>query len=442
MMPLSRFVFGVVPVFMLLIFSLAPAWAGGMSCTIPSQLGSGTSGTDVEEYATQPYCYIGPEMCCDATSVPQITQDIFDGYRKLFVMDSFYTCPVEIDLQNLSDELRNVKFYKTAAYGAFIDASVFLDTLRALQVVTAQSFQTYTPSEQICRFGTLTRSLSASEGRVDANRLVLSEIGLARNLGTVSSVASAGRGIDNQRRLQFFINKFCDLTENNSGLTGLCQVATPVSNLNYDRDVDFTRTADNEATLNVDFTNTSLTFDESNVIGLGHYLYGHRQPSKRISYADMDESAGSSGLYREYRSVIARRAAAQNSYNTFAAMKAAGSGASDTYMKEVLAQLGLSGAEADIYIGDKDSKTVAAKSSYSAQMEILTKRLYQNPAFYANLMESKTNVRRTSAAIQGVGLMQGRDIYRSMERSEMLLAIMVELEARKMVNNNQGAKGQ
>jgi hypothetical protein len=322
-----------------------------------------------------------------------------------------------------------------------MDASTLVDTQRDVQVLSTKTLQNYTPSEQICRFGTLSRSLSASEARVDANKLVLSEVGLSRNLGTMSNIASAGRGLDNESRIRMFVEKFCDLNDSNSGLTEICQIATPVADLNHNRDVDFNRTLDDKLTINADFTNATWTQEESNTIGLAHYLYGHRQPAKRISYSELNESSGTAGLYSEYRSVTARRAAAQNSYNTLAAMKAAGSGASDDYMRAVLTQLGLPTADANRYLQAQNSTDPAVNASYYAQMDILAKKLYQDPAFFAGLMDSKTNVRRTSAAIQGVGLMQGRDMYRSMERSEMLLGLLVQLEARKMAANNRKPKG-
>jgi hypothetical protein len=396
--------------------------------------------TNVREYIAS--CKKKWSWCCTTSSVTQISQTIFNNYRKNFIMNSFYTGTVDPSFKKVADEFRNVEVFKTAAYGSFLDASILMDTLRDLRVLSAKTLQSYTPSEQICRFGTLSRSLSASEEKVDANRLVLSEAGLSRNLGTQSSLASAGRGLDNQNRLHQFADSFCDIPDNNNGLNQVCDVANPVSDTTQNRDVNFTRTLDNMPTINADFTDANLTQDETSTIAMANYLYGHRQPSKRISATELGEKGGTASLYREYRSVIARRAAAQNSYNTLASMKSAGSGASDDYMRAILEQLGLSAADADKYLGAQTTKDAAKHASYNAQMDILSKKLYQEPTFYANLMDSKTNVSRTSAAIQGIGLMQGRDIYRSMERSEMLLGLLVEMEARKMVTNNQNLKGQ
>jgi hypothetical protein len=402
--------------------------------------GGGGGGADVLECTSASWC-MTCTLCCSTVSVEQITADAFDKYRKNFIMSSFYTDSFEEGLQKSTDDIRNAELLKTATFGAFLDASSFADAALVLQKMSAQILQSYTPSEQMCRFGTISRSLAASDARVDSNRLALSEIGLSRNLGKVRSVASSGLGLDFESRMKLFVDQFCDLTDNNSGLTQMCQVATPVPDLGHNQDIDFTRLLDNNPTVNIDFTDGDLTRDESGVVGLANFLYGHRQQKERTSKTSLNETAGTSNKYREYRSVVARRAVAQNTYNTLAAMKAAGSGASDAYIREVLKQVGLPDGDTYDYLGDQDTDYPAAATSYNAQMEVLTKKLYQDPAFYANLMDSKSNVRRSSAALQGIGLMQSRDIYKSAERSEMLLAVLVELEARKMVLQNQKPKG-
>jgi len=59
-------------------------------------------------------------------------------------------------------------------------------------------------------------------------------------------------------------------------------------------------------------------------------------------------------------------------------------------------------------------------------MEILTKKLYQSPKFYSDLYDKPANVLRKDVAIQAAELMQKRDIYRSLLRSEITLATMLE----------------
>lgn len=428
--------------FLAIMFFSSNVKASPIGCGCP-EVTADSGGTNVCE-CTPPYCY-GGTLCCVQGFPEQISQTQFNDYRKTFVMDSFYTNTVTPDFKSGTDESRNGALIRLSLWGTFIDASVFNDTLKDLGIVNAQTIQTYTPSEQICRIGTLSRALSASEAKTNNDRLVLSEGGLAKNLGRKSSISAAGAGQENEARMKVFVEKFCDLQNNNNGMAAICISATPVTviDVQHSRDVDYTRLMGNGVTINADLTDSSLTQDESSVITMSHYLYGHRQPSKRTSIGEFIDSTSGENLYSEYRSVVARRAAAQNSYNTLAAMKMAGSGGSDTYVKDVLKYIGISGADADVYVGAKTHPDFGAvSSSYNAQMNLLAKQIYQDPAFYANLMESKANVKRTSAALQGIGLMQQRDTYRSMARTEMLAAILVEMEARKIANNVTGQKSE
>jgi hypothetical protein len=411
-------------------------FAYASSCS--TSVNTTSTGTDTSEYATLPFCFVGPVPCCDMSSVPTITQDFFKDYRKDFIMDSFYTCPVETNFKKTADEMRRVWLYRIAAIGSFIDASSLNAALRDLQILSSDSIKNYTPSNQICRFGTLSRSLAQSESKVELDRMALSEVGLAKNLGKVNTISAAGLGSEFQERLKIFAEKFCDLKDNETGMDGICPSATPSNDYDLNRDIDYVQLMNKNATINADMTDAGGTQDETNVITLSHFLYGHAQPLQRISSTSINESDGALNLYADYRSVIARRAAAQNSYNTLVSMRMAGSGESDFYMRRVLEQIGIAGGDADRYLGGQTPDYPFVESSYNAQMNLLTKQIFQDPAFYANLMESKANVKRTSASLQAIGLMQGRDTYRSMTRSEMLLAILVELEARKLANNVQG----
>ncbi len=59
-------------------------------------------------------------------------------------------------------------------------------------------------------------------------------------------------------------------------------------------------------------------------------------------------------------------------------------------------------------------------------MEVLTKKLYQNPMFYSELYDKPANVERKTVAMQAIELMQRRDMYRSVLRSEATLSVMLE----------------
>jgi hypothetical protein len=61
-------------------------------------------------------------------------------------------------------------------------------------------------------------------------------------------------------------------------------------------------------------------------------------------------------------------------------------------------------------------------------MDFLTQKIFQDVSFFANLYDSPANVERQYATMQALGLMQRRESYESMVRSELLTSILLELE--------------
>jgi hypothetical protein len=378
--------------------------------------------------------------CCKKPSTKSMIKSAFDQYRSTFVMNSYYKDQFEDKgAMPLTDDVRNLWMGSAMMVGSFLDGYTENAALAQLQSANANSMRDHAVSDSICKFGTLSRSLAATEAKMNVQQTVMSEIGLSRNLGTQFNIASTGRGRDNQSRLFSFVSYYCDTSDNNRGLGSICKASTSPTaprDVEYNRDIDFTRTIEEKGTLNINLTDSTLTRDENAVVSLGNFLYGHRQDTDRISPSALSEVKGSAARYALVRSITARRAAAQNTYNAIVAMKSGGSGQSKAYMQKVLERLGLPSDDISKYLNGKYLGTPKAgydkeqDPSYYAQMEILTKRLYQDPAFYANLMDTKANVKRISASLEAMDLAQTRDIYKSVSRSEMLMALLLELENR------------
>jgi hypothetical protein len=144
-------------------------------------------------------------------------------------MDTFYTDTAEPSYMKFSDQLIKDWSAQAATIGKLMDASNTMQAMRDIQVQNAQSTRKYMTSEQVCRFGSMTTSLAVTDVKVRANQMALSEIALARHLGSVYSVAAGGRGQDNENRLAQFGEQFCDKNDNDSGLDQLCNVASPPS---------------------------------------------------------------------------------------------------------------------------------------------------------------------------------------------------------------------
>jgi len=394
-------------------------------------------------------CMVCPMMCCNPGATNGFITQAFNNYRNNFIMNSFYRNQFKQQgLKPMADDIRAAAVGAGMMIGAFLDGSAVNMAQATMQSLNAETIKDFHVSDQICRFGTLSKSLARSESMLETQQAVFSARAMARNAGREFSSGAAGRGRDNYERLKNFVSYYCDNSDNDMGLSGLCIPvgnATETRNIEYNRDIDYTRAMEESPTLNIDVTDNVLTRDENTVFNLFSYLYGHTQDSSRLSGTSISEFSGSIEKYVESRSVIARRAVAQNSFSKMMAMRSSGSGASHGFMNLFLIrQLGLPSQEADKYTtawnpgpkvaGYDDSK----KPSYYAQMDILAKRIYQDPEFYVNLMDTKANVKRISASMEAIDLAQTRDMYEAVSRSEMLMALLLDMEARKQVDENYG----
>jgi hypothetical protein len=64
-------------------------------------------------------------------------------------------------------------------------------------------------------------------------------------------------------------------------------------------------------------------------------------------------------------------------------------------------------------------------------MQILTKRIYQQPDFFVDLVDHPANTERKKVAMQAIGLMQNFDMWQSHLRTEAMLSVMLEMEIMK-----------
>jgi hypothetical protein len=315
-------------------------------------------------------------------------------------------------LKKWTNEIRNGVYLRVAALGAFLDAQSFNDTLRALQISTVRTLVNYTPSDAVCRFGTLTKSASSADAIADKNHLAFSKILFERDSQKVGTLyADPVKGIitlsDN------FRSKYCDKKTNNGFLDAFC--AASLTDADFNRDVDFTRVFDNPLTLDADFTVDGITKDKHSVLALFDNLT-MIEPlmSRDDNYFDLSTNTRAS---QDLRTLHGLRTVTSNSFGALVGEKVKSTAASSTHMHKMLEQLGLSNPDAKKLVGDNPS--------YFAQMEVLSKKIYQDPAFYANLYESGANVDRQRVAMKAIELQQERDFLESLRRREMLLSVLL-----------------
>lgn len=133
---------------------------------------------------------------------------------------------------------------------------------------------------------------------------------------------------------------------------------------------------------------------------------------------------GKVSWYLDKRAITAKRSIAQNSFNAIVGMKAAGTAASanaGNYLFAIFSQLGVTDdAQARQMLG--------SNPSYYAALEAMAQKIYQDPEFFTNLIDSPTNVLRKNVAMQAIDLMLDRDTFKSELRTEALLTVLLEAE--------------
>ncbi len=351
--------------------------------------------------------------------------------QRIWMISVFWEDNVLPALMLMSEQLTAVAVKQAQIIGSFMDAKHQMETQQVLQKMRAQAHKDYQPSVGMCEFGTGIKSLAASERRAEYNAFLMSQRAQDRNLGTAFSIARTGVDSDRESRIEQFKTTYCDTADNNNGLKFLCTGGSaPAKRRN--KDIDYARTVGFPLTLEVDFTNAQKTNDEEDIMAMAANLYGHEILS-RPDAKSLETTASSKEKittmqkhYMDARSIIAKRSVAENSFNAVTAMKSEGMEGSEEYLKAILAELGISDqpgqtgkSQADLLLGDKPS--------YYAQMEVLGKKIYQNPDFYTNLYDKPANVQRKKVAMQAIGLMQKFDLFKSYLRHEASLSVLLEL---------------
>ncbi len=354
--------------------------------------------------------------------------------HEIWFVTEFFTKHVAKALALMAEQLTVAGMQQVQIIGSFFDAKHQLETQRLFQQMTAEAHKDYQPSEGLCTFGTSVRSLAASERAGELAHAAIAARGMQRQLRSGEGLAGSQAGSspksgpilneDRASRIKTFIERFCDQQDNNKTLDEFCK-GSKATATTKNRDIDYTRTIENKLTLDLDFHtqgNENPSDDEAALFALGANLYGHDV----IPYINAWTLTGfkngrpmSGELHlMDARALNAKRSVAQNSFAAITGMKASGTAEAQPYLYKMVAELG---------VPEEDLETLLGKNpSYFAQMEILTKKALQNPVFYTELYDKPANVDRKGAVLQAVGLMQDRDIYKSLLRSEAILSVLLE----------------
>lgn len=350
------------------------------------------------------------------------------------IVDNYVTA-----LMMMTEQLTGVMMQQAIIIGTFLDAKYQLETQRYFQKLNAEAHKDYHPSEQMCRFGTYVRSISRAEHKAAIDRQAFNKIMMDSYTGSESASTAEGAAIDISSRLRQFRTRYCDPQDNNDGLDFICEHDQdgnpnngPVGAWDFDtnqpdrermnKDIDIGRTLLFPLTIDVDFSDDKKTKDEEDVIALAKNLYWPEALGPALPKPLPEKFPD----YLDARSLFAVQNVAHNSFANIIAQKARSQQEVETsgwrFMKSMMLDFGLSEEDIDALLGEYPS--------YYAQMEVLTKKIYQNPDFYTNLYDKPANVARIGATMQAFSLMQQRDYYEAFLRRELLTSLLVEQDLR------------
>lgn len=376
--------------------------------------GGGPTDNGVNEFTPSP----APLSTSNAAQVRTSIQGIIVSYIRGFML--------------MTEQLSAVQMLQVFQIGQFFDAKQQMETQRLHQELKAEAIKDYHPSEQMCRVGSYVRSVADSEQRANYNKRVLNETMATRFVNEEGQSTHTAGLSDVPARLKQYREVYCDPQDNNSGLRFMCdhdqdpntedQVGA-VDATRVNKDIDYVRTLASPYTVEIDFSDEDVSEEEEDVLALARNLYW---PTP-LTFPNGRDLPNESVAYLDARRLIALNSIAHNSFASLAGMKSQAAEAEGevqpgwAYMKTLLREFGFDNdAEIEALIGERPS--------YWAQMDILTKKMYQNPDFYTNLYDKPANVERMDVVLEAMKLMQLRDHFDSSLRREMISSAMIENE--------------
>ena len=358
-------------------------------------------------------------------------------HKNAYVIGWFFQTQILRSMAMMAQQLEASGLQAVSSFGTFLDAQAQIDSQRLLQEKAARAFKDYQPSTQMCTFGTLSKSLAATSRGTEAGSLILSDYITDRQAGNINTATTRGSLSDKPSRLQNLSEGFCDSHSFNGSLDSICNKMTSgpyAMDTTYmiDTDVDYARTVLQQPTLYADFTDGVSTGPEEAILALATNLYGTKifEPVA----ATVLGSLGNQLKLLDMRAIEAKRNVAAYSFNYLVGTKnvidVPGSG-NDTieYAENILKSLGFGNNDVKAMLEDPEG-VVPAAPSYNALMLLLTKKIYQDPAFYTNLYTTPANVDRTGASLRAISLMQDMDVFKSKLRTEGVLSVLLEMRLR------------
>lgn len=389
--------------------------------------GGGPSGQGVNDYSTSGSCGDNKiSVCTESVTDNQLDQ----------VVENYVTA-----LSKMTAQLSGVMMHFTAMIGTFFDAEHQLDVQRETQMLVAEAHKDYHPGQGMCKFGTFIKSMPRIEEIADHSTQALNAQLLETYTNIKNSASTQGDGSYLKSRLQHYRQTYCDPVDNNNALQDFCENTKPERR---NRDIDYPRTVMMDKSLNINYRDGTLTEAEEDVLALARNLYWH----EAMVNADGVSLRSRYEAFQDWRHIAAVNTVAHRSFAEIVGLKTRGMRKEELearnlsqpgwlFMKAYLKEMGW--PEGETVLEYEDTEGTYRPKSYFEQMEVLTKKIYQNPDFYTNLYDKPANVNRMKVSMEALKNMQLRDHYESALRREMLLSLMVEQGLKKHVDEVNGA---
>jgi len=302
--------------------------------------------------------------------------------------------------------------------GGFFDAKHQLETQRLVQTLEAQAHAQSHPREGMCQFGTMTRSLAATQRDKEITAFAMASRFIQRQNLNGDGISGGGRADDYRSRFEQMTRIYCNPNDLSGGIDDICD-ADDAARMN--NDVNFTALA-LKNNLFLDFAVPEFRQDEEDVLALQANLYGHRImpriPEDRMSNEDGTIIREGAQLLMKMRALTAKRSVAQASFAHFVADRTDGGDLVQPYMQAALEEMGIGEDQAIERFGERPS--------YHTQMMFLTNTMLQNPTFYSDLYDKPENVDLKKVSIQAFNLKLRHDMYESILRSNANQAVLLE----------------
>lgn len=356
--------------------------------------------------------------------------------QQQWVVDDFWNETVKKGLQDMTRSFFVVGMNQILMIGSILDGKMSLETIREHKRLQAMAHKNYHVVGGLCVMGSVARGMPNAVRRSEIFQRSVNRWNMARQLGSEGSYSAKDPYNDLQSRYERLRTVYCDPGDGNGGLgaTGLCSSAAMGNATRQNLDIDYTRLIDRKMTLDFGISTSNAPHpDQEDVFSLMANLYGHDvmlRPTKGKLLP-----IGNQESYLDMRALMAKRNVAVNSMSALVAKKVGSKnrqGASAS-LKAALTNAALSGSKEFVRSHPNDlpelEEAVGERPSYWAMMEFLTKEMPQDPRFMGDLMVSPTSIGRMQLAMQSYKSVQKRDTYESLLRSEVLLSLLVEMEA-------------